>query len=66
MNKKVENCYKELASGEVFDVKPFLSGVVDIVYHETQGEGDAHYCDIFMDDGRIKRIFRPDYIEFAK
>ena len=38
--------------------------VVDIQYHEPQGEGDQHYCDIYLSDGIMKRVFRPESISF--
>jgi len=40
--------------------------VVNIEYHFPMGDGDAHYCDVFFDDGVIERVFRPDHVIFAK
>ena len=40
--------------------------VSQIEYHEPQGEGDAHYCDVIYSDGCKTRIFRPDSIDFFK
>lgn len=31
--------------------------VVEITYHESQGEGDSHYCDIFFENGKMERVF---------
>lgn len=33
-------------------------------YHEPQGEGDAHYVDVFHWDGKVTRVFRPDEVVF--
>jgi hypothetical protein len=41
-----------------------LQLVESIEYHEPAGEGDQHYCDVHLDDGKIKRIFRPEAITF--
>ena len=35
-----------------------------IEYHEPQGEGDAHYCDVYFQGIRVMRVFRPDFIDF--
>lgn len=37
-----------------------------IEYHEPQGDGDAHYCDVKFSDGRNTRVFRPDEVEFQE
>lgn len=38
--------------------------VVELLYNEPRGEGDAHYVDVKFEDGSEIRIFRPDEIEF--
>lgn len=40
--------------------------VVRIDYHEPKGEGDQHYADVYLEDGRMLREFRPTTIEFGK
>ena len=37
-----------------------------IKYHEPRGDGDAHYCDISLMDGKMIRVFRPDDIVFGE
>ena len=39
---------------------------IKIEYHEPRGDGDAHYCDISLMDGKMIRVFRPDDIVFGE
>lgn len=68
---KAQRVYKEFADGaykEYYLEKMVGGGVVvdAIEYHEPQGEGDAHYCDILFSDGTVERLFRPNSINFSK
>jgi hypothetical protein len=50
--------------GEDYDVAEIgRDGVVDIKYHEPQGEGDKHYCDVTKADGTIYREFNLNQIK---
>lgn len=40
-------------------------GVTEIQYHKPQGDGDRHYCDIYLENGQIIRQFNINEIEFA-
>jgi hypothetical protein len=69
-NMKVKSVYKEYATSNESDhhfigqLKNTDREVMLIEYHEPSGEGDAHYCDVGFKSGTVKRIFRPDTIEF--
>lgn len=39
--------------------------VTRLEYHQPMGEGDAHYVDVTFSDGEMRRIFRPDVIDFV-
>lgn len=71
MDRKILQIYKEYIDGE-FDYW-WLNKEVDegitvtrIEYHEPRGEGDAHYCDVYMNNGKMRRVFRPDNIDFEE
>ena len=38
--------------------------VIKIDYHQPAGEGDAHYVDTHFSNGQLRRVFRPDCIDF--
>ena len=65
---RVVSAYKEWARelAEVFE--PGMAKgeytIIEVTYHEPQGEGDAHYIEVIMDDGTVRRIFRPDEVIF--
>ncbi len=40
-----------------------LGNVTRIRYHEPQGEGDKHYCDVYIND-EIIREFKLDHVVF--
>ena len=64
---KVKSICKEYLTEELYFVvgeKIEGKAITKIEYHEPQGEGDAHYCDIYYEDETMKRIFRPDEIDF--
>ena len=67
---KLQEVFKEYRNEEqdyYFIGKDTLSGkVVEILYHEPSGEGDAHYVDVITDSDTKFRIFRPDSITFWK
>ena len=69
--RKVVHVFKDY-TGDEFESytvdKPSLDGsvVIDIEYHQPAGEGDAHYCDITFSDGKYKRLFRPDVVDFRE
>lgn len=42
------------------------NNVARIDYHTPAGDGDQHYVDIHLNDGRILREFRPSTIEFSQ
>lgn len=67
--KDVYQLYKEYSNGEYENwyVGKDIRGdqiVTKIEYHEPHGEGDAHYCDVYMSNGGMRRVFRPDNIDF--
>lgn len=67
---EVYQFYKEYQDGESENnyLNKDMGGGVTITkieYHSPQGEGDAHYCDVIMSDGKIRRVFRPDNIDFG-
>ena len=41
------------------------NAVVKVEYHSPSGEGDAHYCDVHFDNGKRRRVFKPDNIDFG-
>lgn len=47
-------------------VKPPYGTVTKLEYHQPQGEGDAHYVDVYFDDNKLptERIFKPDSISW--
>lgn len=68
---EVKSVYKQFLNDEGI-IKAEKGGmfcgniVRQIKYHEPQGEGDQHYCDIHFDDGETERVFRPDIVVFFK
>ena len=58
ISKEYANKVMEYAVGKV--------GVERIEYHEPQGEGDSHYCDMSSQGIRVIRVFRPDFIRFKE
>lgn len=40
--------------------------VVEIKEHPPQGEGDRWFYDVIYEDGRMKRLFNPNSVSFAK
>lgn len=50
---------------EIFDAVK-SSEIVGMKYHKAMGDGDAHYVDCYMNDGSVVRVFRPDFVTFAK
>ena len=67
----VQRIYKEFPDGSFIEYhlgKMIGGGVVvdNIKYHEPQGEGDAHYCDVIFSDNTEQRVFRPDVIDLSK
>ena len=67
---EVYQFYKEYQDGESennYLNKDMGGGVIitKIEYHSPQGEGDAHYCDVIMSNGNVRRVFRPDNIDFG-
>ena len=69
-NLRVASVFKQGPNHENWDYyigKKYGGEVIEkIEYHQPQGEGDAHYCDIIYTSGNVDRIFRPDSIEFIK
>lgn len=66
---KVKEFFKEYLNGEeelhwVGKVIDKDVNVLEIKYHEPQGEGDAHYVTVLYSDGSSMRVFRPDRIDF--
>ena len=51
---------------EVGEISVYKEGkVTKITYHEPNGTGDSHYCDIeYTEIGKKTRLFRPDKIEW--
>jgi len=39
-------------------------GVTKIDYHSPLGSGDAHYCDVYKDNGEIERVFNLNRVVF--
>ena len=64
--KIVKSFFKSTGDGEHYFYFRGKLHVVDITYHEPQGEGDAHYCDVIFDDKSSFRVFRPDVVEFSE
>jgi hypothetical protein len=66
--KNIIAVYKEWADGKAEDLEVGAQmgeyEITRIEYHEAQGEGDAHYVDVHMDDGAVRRIFSPDEVIF--
>ena len=67
---EVYQFYKEYLYGKYEHnyVNKDLGGGVSITkieYHSPNGEGDAHYCDVIMSDGTMRRVFRPDNIDLG-
>jgi len=62
--KEVKSVYKTLSDGGGYFFFIGKQYVVGITYHEPNGKGDAHYCDVEFEGGSITRIFNPDSIEF--
>lgn len=67
---EVYQFYKEYQDGESENnyLNKDMGGgsrITKIEYHSPQGEGDAHYCDVIMSSGNIRRVFRPDNIDFG-
>lgn len=60
--ERIKSIYKECMSRHSDKLVVGEEGVKEIEYHTPGGEGDAHYVDIYFDDGTRKRIFRPDHI----
>ena len=44
--------------------KPGSNGVKEIMYHTPMGEGDAHFVDIFYENGEVYRYFNPGYVSW--
>ena len=64
--KKVVEFYKEYPVDESKECIKLCNDDVDrIEYHEPQGEGDAHYCDVYYTNGYEYRVFKPDSILFS-
>lgn len=71
MNRTACQTYKEYANGEYENwyLNKDVGGgctVTKIEYHPPAGEGDAHYCDVHMSNGKMRRVFRPDNIDFGE
>lgn len=66
---RVLSAYKEWAKEPAELFEPGMTKgdytIIEITYHEPQGEGDAHYIDVRMDDDAVRRIFRPDEVLWA-
>ena len=58
------NWFYSHENGEEY--KEYIVGkeVVSIEYHEPLGSGDAHYCDVLLEDGTIDRVFNINSIIF--
>lgn len=52
--------------GEEFQEHGLAPDTEKIEYHEPAGPGDQHYCDIYMKDGSVKRVFNLNEINFDK
>ena len=67
---KIKSVYKEYNNGEeavyIVDNKNKSFRCNKITYHEPQGVGDRHYCDVYFKDKGKLRIFEPDEVEFYK
>lgn len=55
-----------MSDGEEYFYCREKQGVKDIIYHEPQDEGDAHYCDVTLKNKTTLRIFKPNAIEFTE
>ena len=66
MNKECTELFKVYANGEIEREYEGVNGVKEIYYHESQGEGDRHYCDVTYFSGKTKRVFNPDTVTFKK
>jgi hypothetical protein len=68
--KKVLSAYKLWPNEKFEEFEPgMVKGeytIIGIEYHEPAGEGDAHYIDVKMDDGAVRRIFKPDEVIFEE
>lgn len=70
-DREVASCYKEYPLGQLMTnvvVGHASNGIMveKIIYHEPQGEGDQHYCDIVFAGGKTTRVFRPDTVALAE
>ena len=61
----VTKCYGDGNEDYFTTDKSTTYGCDKIVYHEPQGEGDAHYCDIYKGEN-FTRLFSPSKIQFNK
>ena len=72
MSKKVNEIivnwfYTTGETGSEYEIyKVGVSGVLSIEYHEPQGEGDKHYCDVYLQDGTVQREFNLNRITFIE
>lgn len=71
MDRTVYQVYKEYLDGEVENWWVGKEVGIDhtvtkIEYHQPAGEGDAHYCDVHIGNGTVRRVFRPDNIDFGE
>ena len=66
----ISKAYKYYEKGPTITIyigKELDGGMVaSIQYHEPSGEGDAHYIDVLISNGKRIRIFQPDEIEFEE
>ena len=44
--------------------EPGSNDVKEIVYHTPMGEGDAHFVDIFYENGEVHRYFNPNHVSW--
>ena len=63
---KVIGVQKEFLQGrfDCIDISIDSVLVSHMTYHAAAGEGDAHYVDVYLSDGTVERIFRPDAVRF--
>jgi len=68
-SKKVKGCnfnwYYSAENGEEFSSYCVDNkDVTSIDYHEPMGHGDKHYCDVYLEDGTMERVFNLNSVAF--
>lgn len=62
--KRVECNYTPDSKGGTCEyAEVFKDGIISIIYHEAEFDGDTHYCQIVDESGRVWRVFNLSYVE---